>query len=317
MLYWDLFFEGGPMQQSRITAGMLVCVMMLAACAAQQDGTLQGTVSPPAPGVRIALSREGRQIAVAAAEGRDGSFRLALPAGTYDVAVTAPSSPFPVRLSGIVIRPRESTVLTPIVLAPANGSASIRGRVLAANGAARVTLLAEGVERASVTTSAAGGYAFEELPAGAYVLRVQAPGYASDTVTVAVADGRRTTVDIRMVYRTDIDGADWEKGALRARGVGSPPMQAPTPSIRREMAKRAAIADAERNLLKAVRMVQFGPSDMLAASFDERTFTERLRGYVQGYRIVAERDLDGGRMEIEIELPLTGPGGLSSFLQRR
>jgi hypothetical protein len=38
---------------------------------------------------------------------------------------------------------------------------------------------------------------------------------------------------------------------------------------------------------------------------------------VKGYRVVAERDLAGGRMEIELELPLTGPGGLTSLLQDR
>jgi len=257
-----------------------------------------------------------RQIASKETGAQDGSFRLSLPAGTYDVTVTAPSSPFPLRLSGIVIVPQQSTVLPPIALGPAKGSASIRGTVYAAEGAARVALLADGIERASVSTTAGGSYAFEGLPAGTYLLRVQAPGYAPDAVSAVVPDGQRAVIDIRMLYRTNIDGVDWDKGTLRVRGLGSPPKQAPTPTIRREMAKRAAVTDAERNILRAIQLVQIGPSDKLAASLDERTFTQRLQGYLQGYRVVAERDLDGGRMEIELELPLTGPGGLTSYLQR-
>jgi len=305
------------MTYSRIAASMLFIIVLLATCKPRQEGTLEGTVSPPAPGVRVALSQEGRQIASVEAGQQNGSFRFVLPAGTYDVAVTAPSSPFPVRLSAIVIRPQEATVLPPIALGPVKGTSSIRGRVSAAEGAARVTLLAGGIERASVTTSARGTYAFEEIPAGTYVLRVEAPGYASDAITAHVPDGHRTTVDVRMLYRTNIDGVDWDKGTLRIRGIGLPPKQAPTPSVRREMAKRAAVTDAERNLLRAVQMVQLGPSETLAASLDERTFTSRLQGYVQSYRIVAERDLDGGRMEVELELPLTGPGGLTSLLPPR
>jgi hypothetical protein len=44
------------------------------------------------------------------------------------------------------------------------------------------------------------------------------------------------------------------------------------------------------------------------------SYVERLQGYLRGYRIAAERDLDGGRVEVELELPLTGPGGLSSYV---
>jgi hypothetical protein len=80
------------------------------------------------------------------------------------------------------------------------------------------------------------------------------------------------------------------------------------------MAKRAAITDAERNLLRSVGMLLIGPGEKLTSLFGERVFTEKLHGYLQGYRIAADRDLDGGKVEVELEIPLTGPRGLTSYL---
>ena len=118
-----------------------------------------------------------------------------------------------------------------------------------------------------------------------------------------------------MLYITAIEGIDWSAGKVRARGIGLPPKQAPTPTVRREMAKRAAVADAERNLLRIVELINVGPGQKFAESPGGETFVQKLQGYLQGYRIAAERDMDGGKIEIELELPLTGTGGLTSYLQ--
>jgi hypothetical protein len=70
-------------------------------------------------------------------------------------------------------------------------------------------------------------------------------------------------------------------------------------------------------MLNAIRMIQLGPSAKLTSALGKQGFTRRLQGYVKGCRVVAERDLAGGRMEVELELPLTGPGGLTSLLHDR
>jgi hypothetical protein len=45
-----------------------------------------------------------------------------------------------------------------------------------------------------------------------------------------------------------------------------------------------------------------------------RNMAERIQGFVKGYTLVSQRELDGGRLEVVLELPLTGPSGLSRFV---
>jgi hypothetical protein len=39
----------------------------------------------------------------------------------------------------------------------------------------------------------------------------------------------------------------------------------------------------------------------------------RIKGYLQGFKIVEEHEVDGG-VEVELDLPLTGPGGLTRYI---
>jgi len=201
------------------------------------------------------------------------------------------------------------------MLASSKGSAVISGKVRSAAPGTRVALLAEGVERASVNASSEGNYEFEGLPAGRYTLQISSPGYANDSVAIGVSDNQRANQDIRLLYITAIEGIDWNAGTIRSRGIGLPPKQAPTPTVKREMAKRAAVADAERNLLRIIELINVGPDQKFIAALGGKNFSQKLQGYLQGYRLAAERDLDGGKIEVELELPLTGPGGLSSYLR--
>jgi len=294
---------------------LVMLLVLFSACSSKKEGSIEGSVSPPGQGIRATVSFQGRPVHAVDADGVTGVFRLTVAPGTYDVAITAPAAPFPVVISGVTVRSGETTKLTPVALPlPATGKAVITGTVRGASGNARVTLLVDGGERASVTTDDRGHYEFEGVPSGRYAVQVQAPGYARDAQPVSVTDGSKATQDFRMLYVTALDGVDWDKGILRVRGVGLPPAQAPTPTVRKELAKRAALADAERNILRVIQLLQTGPGENLTALLGEKTFTQKLQGYVQGYRVAAERGLDGGRVEIELELSLTGPGGLTSYL---
>ena len=303
------------MRSNRITGLMLLSLLVLNACPGKKEGAVEGQVSPAGAGIRIVALLQGKTLAQTDAGTQDGRFRIVLPDGTYEIKVTSPSSSYPLTLSGIVVKPGETTSLAPISLSLPKGTGSITGKVLAAGTGTHIVLLAEGIERSAVNTSVEGKYEFEGLPAGRYTLQVRSPGYANDSIAVGVSDDRRTVQDIRMLYITAIEGIDWNTGKARARGIGLPPKQAPTPTIRREMAKRAAVADAERNLLRIIELINVGPGQKLTESLGEGTFTQKLQGYLQGYRIAVERDMDGGKVEVELELPLTGAGGLASFLQ--
>jgi hypothetical protein len=298
-----------------IVCCMILLFVTLTACPAKKEGIIEGVVVPPSAGTRIAMVQQGKTIASVEVNAQDGKFRTSLPAGTYDVKVIAPSSPYPLALPGIVVKPAETTILSSITLAPSKGSAVITGKVQPSAAETRVVLLAEGVERASVNASSEGNYEFEGLPTGRYTLQISSPGYASDSVAIGVSDNHKSKQDIRLLYITAIEGIDWNAGKIRSRGVGLPPKQAPTPTVKREMAKRAALADAERNLLRIIELIHVGPDQKFIAALGENTYTQKLQGYLQGYRVATERDMDGGKIEVELELPLTGPGGLSSYLQ--
>lgn len=294
---------------------LLTALFLLTACPAKQQGSLEGSILPPMAGIRVAASLQGRTFSETTADAATGNFRMEIPAGTYDVAISAPNAPFPLVLSGITVTAGQITRLAPVsLLPPASGSGVISGRVLVPGGKARVALLSEGIERAAMDTDARGRYEFEGIPSGNYTVQAHSQGYARDAQPATVTDGSRRTQDFRLLYVTALDGVDWDKGLIKVRGIGMPPAQAPTPTIKREMAKRAALADAERNVLRVLELIEIGPGERLVALLGEKHRTSRLQGFVQGYRVAAERDLDAGRVEIELELPLTGPGGLGSVL---
>jgi len=293
---------------------IVLSLFALTACPSKKDGIVEGNVSPAAPGIRVSALQDGKSIVQTDAGPQDGKFRITLPAGSYEVRVMVPSSPYPLSFPGVIVKSGEITVLAPISLSAPKGTGKLTGKVLAAGSGTRVTLLEEGIERASVNTSSEGKYEFEGLPAGRYTLQVTSPGYANDSITVGVSDDRSTVQDIRQLYITAIEGIDWNIGRVRARGVGLPPKQAPTPTVRRELAKRAAIVDAERNMVRILEMINVAPGQNLTSVVGDGNFKQKLSGFLQGYRIASERDMDGGKLEVEIELPLTGPGGLTSTL---
>lgn len=300
--------------RNTIRIAILFCLLPLSfSCTQKKDGAIEGSVTPPATGIRVSAVQGGASVAAADVNAQTGSFRIPLQAGTYELRIASPSAPYPLVLSSIVVAAGETTRIAPISLAPAKATGSLSGTVRVPGQTARVALLEEGRERAFLSASREGKYEFEGLPAGQYTVQVTAPGYAADSAVVTVADDRRTTQDIRMLYITVIEGVDWSSGKIRARGIGLPPKNAPTPSVRRELAKRAAIVDAERNMVRALELINVAPGQPLAQALGGN-MTQTLSGYLQGYRMAAERDMDGGRLEIEIELPLTGPGGLSSLI---
>lgn len=299
----------------RLSSLLLVLSMVLLACPGKKDGSVAGHVSPAGLGIRVVVLQQGAIVIQSESNSADGSFRLSLPAGTYDIKVTAATSPHPVILNGVVVRTGETTPLGTIALAPIQGAGTISGRVIPQTAGTRVALIADGMERASFSTSSDGRYEFEGLPSGRFTVQAVSAGYASDAAPVVVTDNERSHQDFRLIYITAIEGVDWSAGRIRARGIGLPPKQAPTPTVRREMAKRAALADAERNLLRTVELINVAPGQPVSSVLGEGNFTRKLQGYLQGYQVAAERDMDGGRVEIELELPLTGPGGLSSHIR--
>jgi len=299
------------MHSSKIILYLVLFVFI--ACSERQDGTVEGTVVPPNAGARIAALQNGRTIMTAGAKVEDGKFRMVLPPGTYDISVTMASAPFPMTFPAIEVEPGKTTVIPRIEFAEHSGNAVLSGRISPSGTGTRVTLLHDGMELASANTDADGRYEFTGLSEGRYTLQASAADYARDVVEVNIAESARATQNIRLFYVSTVHGVDWNSGTIRVTGTGVPPPTA-NATARREMAKRAALADAQRNLLKIIEQIKTGPKESLKAFLGDNKYTQKVHGFVQGYRVTAERELSDGKVEIELELSLTGPDGLSRYI---
>ncbi|MHB8846701.1 MAG: LPP20 family lipoprotein, partial [Nitrospirota bacterium] len=103
-------------------------------------------------------------------------------------------------------------------------------------------------------------------------------------------------------------------GKIRAAGGVSPPANAENAAQARAMTQRAAIADGQRNLLRTIQQIRIDGGRSVGALMQNRNMAERIQGFVKGYTVVSERQLEDGRIEVLLELPLTGPSGLSRYI---
>jgi hypothetical protein len=257
---------------------------------------------------------DGRVVQTIPVTGQDGSFRAAVAAGTYAVAVTAPGAALPVKVEGIVVRPAEVTKIQPITVTPVVGSAILCGKVVNAQPGCEVKLLQEGKERASVQTDKEGRYEFKEIPAGTYEVRAISPGHAEDRAPVSVTEARKAEHTAVLLPITSIEGVDWAGGKIRATGIGLPPSNASNVAVRKAMAERAALADGQRNLLRTIEQIKIDGNRNIRTAMANRNFAEKIQGFVKGYTVASTRELDNGKIEIVLELPLTGPSGLSRYV---
>lgn len=289
-------------------------VFVLFACQSKQDGALEGTVTPLNVGAKITAMQNGKNMSSVDANTLDGKFRMALAPGRYDISVTAPSAPFPMSFPGINIEPGKTTTLPVIELTPATGKANLSGKIIPPSPGSEVKLIYEGKERAAVHTDNEGKYEFKELPAGTYVLRASAPGHAEDAAQVIVSENQKTEQNAVLFPITPIEGVDWATGKIHATGIGMPPQNAANDSVRHAMAQRAALADAQRNMLRTIEQIRLDDKHDVKTAMRKKDFSEKIQGYLKGYVVVSERESPDGKVEVVLELPLTGPTGLSRYI---
>ncbi|MBR2519618.1 MAG: LPP20 family lipoprotein [Selenomonadaceae bacterium] len=118
-----------------------------------------------------------------------------------------------------------------------------------------------------------------------------------------------------------VDAApDWNTNTIRVTGMGvGNPALAKTPAHAAMMAKRAAIADAYRQLLEMIKGVQVDAETTVEQMMlTSDVVTTRVSGIVQGARIVDEGELAGGGYSVTMEIPLFGgSGGLAETVIER
>ncbi|MEK6744966.1 MAG: carboxypeptidase-like regulatory domain-containing protein [Nitrospirota bacterium] len=300
----------------RIPIKLIIILLVLSSSAvsAPQEGVVEGSVEPQGASAQVSAVREDSTVATVQAGGKDGKFRLSLAAGTYTITVSAPVSSFPVRLENVVVKPGETTVLLPVLIVPGSGKAILAGRVIPPIRDSEVKLIHEGKERAASRIDQEGRYEFRDLPAGEYEVQAIAPGHARDVSPVKVPENQRVRQNAVLLPIVATDGVDWAAGNIRATGVGSRPMDAANAASGRAMAQRAAFADAQRNLLRTIEQIKIDGGRRVGSLMDSGNYAARIQGFVKGYTVVSEKELGDGRIEVILELPLTGPFGLSRYI---
>jgi hypothetical protein len=290
-------------------------LLTMVSCQKSYEGAIEGSVRPPAPSVTVTAVRDGKTILTIPANAQDGTFRLLVPEGVYTITVVYPNSTYPLAFHDIAVRPGQTTVLPPITLTPAPvGKSVLSGRVKPPRPDTEVKLIYEGKERAAVHTDREGKYEFKELPAGTYLVQANSPGHADDTAQVVVPENQKVEQNAILLPISSIDGVDWASGKIRATGIGLPPQHTENDTVRREMTKRAALADAQRNLLKTIGQIRIDSNQSVKTAMSDQILASRIQGFIKGYTIVREQELENGKYEMTLELPLNGPSGLSRLL---
>ncbi len=118
-----------------------------------------------------------------------------------------------------------------------------------------------------------------------------------------------------------VDAAtNWNTNVIQATGTGvSNPAMATSPAHASMMARRAAIADAYRQLLELVQGVNVDAETTVEQMMLTSDVVKiKVTGVVKGARIVSEGELSGGGYSVTMELPIFGESGslAESVLER-
>ena len=108
---------------------------------------------------------------------------------------------------------------------------------------------------------------------------------------------------------------NWEQGVVEAVGIGVPSLLAKSPAQARLMARRAAIVNAQRNLLATIEAVKV-TAETTVQNLETTSDTVRTRvtGIVKGAKIADEQLLADGSYQITLHIDLFGRGGLTEII---
>ena len=103
------------------------------------------------------------------------------------------------------------------------------------------------------------------------------------------------------------DNINWDNSTVTVIGMGAQPVNAATPVQARMLARRAAVADAYRQLAESIKGVDVDAEttveNMMVTSDIVRT---KVSACIKGAVVVSEREIPGGGYEVTMSVPLFG-----------
>ena len=100
---------------------------------------------------------------------------------------------------------------------------------------------------------------------------------------------------------------DWANKVVQVVGMGAQPANAVNPAQARMMARRAAVADAYRQLAESIKGVNVDAENtvenMMVTSDVVKT---KVNAMIQGAVVVSEKEIPGGGYEVTMQVPIFG-----------
>jgi hypothetical protein len=295
----------------QIVISLLLTSLYLSSCHSKQDGAIEGAICPSGTSAQITAVRDGKNIQTSSAGMQDGKFKFVLAAGAYTIKVSAADSPFPLHMNNIIVKSGETTELPPIELTAPSGTGGLSWKIIPPRPDIELKLIYEGEERAAIHADCEGKYEFKELPAGAYIVQGNTPGHADDAVPVLITDNQKTEQNAVLLPIVAVDGVACVAGKILATGYGMTPQNTSNGAVRREMAKRASLADAQRNMRNTIIKIRIDANQSLKTALRSKNVALNSEGFLKGYTTVSDRELEDNKFEVVLELPLIGPAGLT------
>lgn len=109
---------------------------------------------------------------------------------------------------------------------------------------------------------------------------------------------------------------NWETDTIEAIGTGVPPVNAKNPAQAKGLARRAAIVDAQRNLLESIKGVQVdSETTMENLTITSDVVKTKVTGLVRGARIVREQQMPDGSYQVIMAVKLFGQDGIAGAIE--
>ena len=111
---------------------------------------------------------------------------------------------------------------------------------------------------------------------------------------------------------------NWNTNVITATGIGVPPTWVTIPAQATALARTAALADAQRNLLAEVKGTQVDSETTVENHMIKNDLiVTRINGLIKGAHVVSEGPIEGGGYQVTLEMSLFGDNSLAGTVIER